>query len=539
MESQCYAYLMKVTSDGVCKRKKINASEFKIGRSKQANLCLTDVSVSRNHCVILSGKDEWSLKNESQFGTIVSGRNLAVNEACQLKDGDVIQLGQQTDYTYKFCIRQAQDDLALKRPRIEGCESEDSSHPPDTCNSGTVNEDFIREETLLKKENEELNSQLQKVIKEKDEVRNQYEDEKKRIETELQSEKNALEERLKAMEDMLSSKEREQQELNEKLKRIDEENKKLELLRQEQAVLAEKIISELKNEVVQKELSMRETLEREMESLLNSRKQIEESIRLEKEQTEGACAEKLKSLEEELSRVKCDLTNAEGKRCLLERELEEAEKAKLKETESSLKAKREALAEFSNLIEMELQCSICNELFIKATTLNCTHTVCHYCLQEWKKKKNLCPMCRAPIITENHSIVLDSFIDKIVENLSEELKKRRSEMIEERKAMVLLATQQQKSKGKKKKTRILIPIGPPAGQNITVVPQATTSQGTANAQAPDVIFLGPGEDLYTVTVGNTQPDSTNRYGGYGACFICGRRGHWAGGCPYNARGSAT
>ncbi|XP_071451920.1 E3 ubiquitin-protein ligase RNF8-like [Hetaerina americana] len=533
MESTCYAYLIQVGPEGESIRKKINSSEqFRIGRSKKANLCLTKVSVSRNHCVIFSSNNEWILKNESQFGTIVGGQTLAVDESCKIRDNDVIQLGPQSEFSYKFCIFPSHDNLVSKRARIdESSNSETRNLSADTYDDCIVSQNIEREEVQLKKENDDLNTQLQKVMQEKEEVKLQYEDEKKRIESELQCEKNALEQKLKEMENLLSSKEKEQQALNEKLKLIDEENKKLELLRQEQAVAAQKMIAELKNEVLEKELSMRETLELELQSLLESRKKIESDIRREKEQTEGACAEKLKSLEDELCRVKCDLTNAEGKRCLLEKELEEAEKAKMKETESTLKAKREALAEFSNLIEMELQCSICNELFVKATTLNCTHTACHYCLQEWKKKKNICPICRTPIITENRSIVLDSFIDRIVNNLSDEMKHRRSELVEERKAMVLLSAQQHKSKGKRKKGRHAAP-------NLMGVPQPTTSRAPAAAEGQEVIFIGPGEELYSMTI-DAQPGPAHHYGGFGACFICGRRGHWAGGCPFNARGNAA
>lgn len=57
-------------------------------------------------------------------------------------------------------------------------------------------------------------------------------------------------------------------------------------------------------------------------------------------------------------------------------------------------SKQETLNEFGELMESELQCSICAELFVEATTLNCSHTFCKYCIAMWKKKKKDCPICR-------------------------------------------------------------------------------------------------------------------------------------------------
>lgn len=57
-------------------------------------------------------------------------------------------------------------------------------------------------------------------------------------------------------------------------------------------------------------------------------------------------------------------------------------------------SKEATLIEVGNLMESELQCSICAELFVAATTLNCSHTFCKYCITLWKKKKKECPICR-------------------------------------------------------------------------------------------------------------------------------------------------
>ncbi|KAG8230328.1 hypothetical protein J437_LFUL000599 [Ladona fulva] len=390
---QAFLIPIKSTSNGLI-NKQIKSKVFRIGRCKKADICIADIRVSRSHCVISSDDSGWWLRNESQLGTLVDGKLLGLNERCGLTNDKIIQLGPGSEFKFKFTISSGMDVSPPKRTKVE---PSSGTNIPSSEDNRCIESKEIIEERLLLKQNEDLNNKLEKVIEEKEKIRLQYEEEKKRIENELITI----------------------------------------ALRQQTALQAESLIASLRKEVLQKELEMRETLEIEMRSLLENRLLIEERIRssafldlVEKEQTEGVCAEKLRVLEDELKRVKQDLAKTKGKQSLLKEEIGENGKERSKD---KLIAKREALSEFANLIEMELQCSICSELFVKATTLSCTHTVCHFCLQQWKQKQRNCPMCRAPIATESHSIVLDSFIDKIVENLSDEMRMRRQQIIEERK----------------------------------------------------------------------------------------------------------
>ena len=82
-----------------------------------------------------------------------------------------------------------------------------------------------------------------------------------------------------------------------------------------------------------------------------------------------------------------------------------------------MKSAQSVLADLEETMEMELQCAICSELFVDATTLNCCHSFCEYCIQEWKKRKGDCPNCRKKITSMNKSIVLDSYINKMTEHL--------------------------------------------------------------------------------------------------------------------------
>merc|ERR1719320_1356347 len=84
----------------------------------------------------------------------------------------------------------------------------------------------------------------------------------------------------------------------------------------------------------------------------------------------------------------------------------ELERAKLESKLSSLNLDPEAgpsrgttgpglfqdmMDNFRELAETQLQCAVCSELYVEATSINCGHTFCNYCITEWMKKKSKLP----------------------------------------------------------------------------------------------------------------------------------------------------
>lgn len=65
------------------------------------------------------------------------------------------------------------------------------------------------------------------------------------------------------------------------------------------------------------------------------------------------------------------------------------------------------------VMEDEMTCSICSELFVKTMTLNCSHSFCKSCINTWMLNKKICPICRTPIKDLHPTIVLDNFIEKV------------------------------------------------------------------------------------------------------------------------------
>ncbi|XP_042359360.1 E3 ubiquitin-protein ligase rnf8 isoform X1 [Plectropomus leopardus] len=104
------------------------------------------------------------------------------------------------------------------------------------------------------------------------------------------------------------------------------------------------------------------------------------------------------------------------------------------EKEKARAQKEEVVTQVTEVLENELQCIICSELFIEAVILNCAHSFCSHCIQQWRKKKDECPICRQPILSQTRCLALDNCINSMVENLSLDMKSRRQTLITERKA---------------------------------------------------------------------------------------------------------
>ena len=80
------------------------------------------------------------------------------------------------------------------------------------------------------------------------------------------------------------------------------------------------------------------------------------------------------------------------------------------------------LSNFKEFVDSHLQCSICTELILGATSIDCGHTYCEECIEQWREKRGEgeiqnCPICRADI---THSPVpntlLENYVEKVVDN---------------------------------------------------------------------------------------------------------------------------
>jgi len=114
---------------------------------------------------------------------------------------------------------------------------------------------------------------------------------------------------------------------------------------------------------------------------------------------------------------------------------------------------RDMMDNFRELAETQLQCGICTELFVDAVSINCGHTFCDYCITEWRKKKNNCPVCRTNIKAANPCKVLDEYSDKVYEQFVSEGGKQARAVLKEDRAK--LKAEAEKSKTTKSNRRVL------------------------------------------------------------------------------------
>ncbi|XP_037002110.2 E3 ubiquitin-protein ligase RNF8 isoform X2 [Artibeus jamaicensis] len=229
----------------------------------------------------------------------------------------------------------------------------------------------------------------------------------------------------------------------------------LELQQKEQKV-SDPLVSQSRLELIKVTMSrilkLKTQMQEKQEAVLNEKKQTQKEdskniVQMEQElqdlqsqlwaeqAQQQARVEQLEKTFQEEQQYLQGLEKEQGEENLkqqLAQALQEEEKEKVQAQ------KEEVLSHMNDVLENELQCIICSEYFIEAVTLNCAHSFCSFCINEWMKRKVECPICRKDIKSKTPSLVLDNCISKMVDNLSSEVKERRIDLIKGRKAKRLL-----------------------------------------------------------------------------------------------------
>ena len=159
----------------------------------------------------------------------------------------------------------------------------------------------------------------------------------------------------------------------------------------------------------------------------------------------------------------------------------------------------------------EFTCVICQELFISAHTLPCSHSFCEFCIKEWIKTKKECPICRkCSLLGPVHTLALDNAIAAVESKLSAEEKKERDALKEGRKA---------------KMNSFLTPSS--SGTSSTDPDSSLdyetagsgSSDGEADYEGPDMSDVS---DLDVDYYGGGIFVYNGGYGGFGRCYHCGK-----------------
>jgi DNA repair exonuclease SbcCD ATPase subunit len=173
-----------------------------------------------------------------------------------------------------------------------------------------------------------------------------------------------------------------------------------------------------------------EEVRKERERVESTAKANEEALIAQMKAKEETLKEQAKLLEEKLQNEK---RTFDEEIQLMRRKLDEHEKADssdrtmLKQLQEQLKSARAELEKSSteyierSSFEEEFTCSICQELLLDARTLECAHSFCSSCLDDWKKQKSECPICRKKIDKPPvRALNIDSIVSKLVTKLPQD-----------------------------------------------------------------------------------------------------------------------
>ncbi|XP_005106949.1 E3 ubiquitin-protein ligase rnf8 [Aplysia californica] len=435
---------------------KLNREQVTIGRSGEVTYAILSNMISRCHAMVKQQEDSsWTITdNKSLNGIYINGRRLAPMQPHLLHDGDMVQFGipvspdAPAEFIYKFYSslkvrtekkakkQKCDPDVDSQRATLSASESFERDEerekkrksallkPPDEAKQDSANKELRQQMEVSQQEQAAKEAEYQAKLAEMERLLMEKEKKQEEVQQQLEQERKEKENQAKEVEELRMKEAAILMEMEDKQKQLEKEKEELRL----------KMQAELESNLREREAALLGQLAVQKEVLLNEKKQVEESLQKE---VEKAIEEKNKELEEQLMEQKQKLEKVlekkEMEQKLLESQLnetkEESETAKLQ----ALKAREEVLCNFVDLMEMELQCSICNELYIKATSLNCSHSFCKLCINQWLKVKKECPNCRQAVTSQMQSITLDSYIDKMVEQLNDELKQRRKELVAQRK----------------------------------------------------------------------------------------------------------
>ncbi|EZA60956.1 E3 ubiquitin-protein ligase rnf8-A [Ooceraea biroi] len=428
----------------------IDKNEFKIGRGKDNDEIILDIMISRRHCIFKCEGDEWEIKDLSSSATFVNNVVLLPGVTQKIYPGDIIQLS--PNETFKYIFTFAKKEHQVKKPRID-------EKILDTVL--TKQKTFVESQECQKKE---LKNKLETKQKEQDELKQQLE-ELLSQQTIVKNDKEELLRQISVLESKIEAGNAQEQQLqcmySQLLETLESDRQQFEARINEEKQKWQEALNMSKLEKEMLEAKMKEQMEKwreeqqtewrnMMENKVKEEKNIQVQLMNEKTMLEEKLKETEKALKEQEAKAETSQAAANAniigtiesgaETCIFvelvnvdqSSDLHILDTIDLTGLNDDATPKENILDKVTDIMDEQLTCSICSELFVKATTLNCTHSFCHHCITIWNKKRRECPICRKSIISMNKSLVLDNFIESMIENLPTELKNRRKEIIQER-----------------------------------------------------------------------------------------------------------
>ncbi|KAI5750300.1 hypothetical protein M8J76_014461 [Diaphorina citri] len=265
-----------------------------------------------------------------------------------------------------------------------------------------IEENFLKREIELKAENEKQLREMNKLKEETEDLKEKLKEAEelikigqKELEKENENKREIIEHAKQELEEAEKIKEEALREKQEALKKCLENESIQNFLRESNEQLTAKYEAE-----IQTLYATRLELEKKIETKVNEKNTESESI--------------INQLSNELDTVRELLTIHENETRQLEAEVQSK------------------VTDFAEVLESEAQCTICSEIFVNAITLlGCFHTFCEFCITEWKKQKQECPICRHKIVRnqEKRNFLIDNWIKSFIDKMSPAMKSAREEVV--------------------------------------------------------------------------------------------------------------
>ncbi|CAH2256282.1 E3 ubiquitin- ligase RNF8 isoform X2 [Pelobates cultripes] len=425
--------------------------EVTIGRGLGVNYQLTStvcpLMISRVHCILKQNEDGlWTITdNRSLNGVWLNKTKLEPRKAYVLSEGTCVQLGvplpntNNVEFEYdvvKESLEETCSDLEIpgksKGPRVKRKFNPEESEDPGTegssnpfkvkiyrvsrgvgeseispCKMDMARQCTVKVEAMEQPDIEDLSPtqqqcrstlQLSKVRQTMEEIR--------RLNVQMQVKQQEMQEKMNAPGHS---------------KRADSKD----------LLLVQKELHDLQNQLSNERVEHLHRVQELKQIFAEQQQKQGERKQAEEEQLKEQLAQALQEHTLLMEELKSNKNNFEQIIQAKNKELEETKQEK----EKVRAQKEEVLNHMNDVLDNELQCIICSEHFIEAVTLNCAHSFCSYCITQWRKRKDECPICRQDICSQTRSLVLDNCIDRMVDKLSPEMKDRRTSLIIERKAL--------------------------------------------------------------------------------------------------------
>lgn len=84
------------------------------------------------------------------------------------------------------------------------------------------------------------------------------------------------------------------------------------------------------------------------------------------------------------------------------------------------------------ILETDLSCAICQDIYINPLILNCSHSFCKFCIYRWLTKNTGCPQCRIEIAFQAESVTLRNVINRMIQKTSSHFQTSRDTAVKQR-----------------------------------------------------------------------------------------------------------